>query len=178
MLKKVSIYIDGANFYHALKKSNININGFQILQFCTSLFPAEKYQLTKINYYIGKVPFNSKTSRLKSMYAAQQRQIALLKSQQVNIIFGKLKYMNGNFIEKGVDVKLALDYALDAFTKKFDLGILISSDGDLYPAVNALKQTNSHSLSILFRNHYSSLLSQAADQVKVFSANQLRKFIN
>jgi hypothetical protein len=39
--------------------------------------------------------------------------------------------------EKGVDVALAVDFVINAARKNFDIGILVSTDTDLVPALEA-----------------------------------------
>lgn len=41
-------------------------------------------------------------------------------------------------MEKGIDVSLALDYALMAYRLECDVGILMSTDTDLKPALEAV----------------------------------------
>lgn len=41
--------------------------------------------------------------------------------------------------EKGVDVQLAVDFVSGAFAHRFDVGIIFSTDTDLYPALEAVR---------------------------------------
>ena len=41
--------------------------------------------------------------------------------------------------EKGVDVQLAVDFVSGALTGRFDVGIIMSTDTDLYPALEAVR---------------------------------------
>jgi len=42
--------------------------------------------------------------------------------------------------EKGVDVMLAVDFVSGAFAGHFDVGVIMSADTDLYPALEAVRQ--------------------------------------
>lgn len=46
-------------------------------------------------------------------------------------------------VEKGIDVSLALDFALMAYRGEYDVGILMSTDTDLVPALEAVAQLGS-----------------------------------
>ena len=41
--------------------------------------------------------------------------------------------------EKGVDVQLAVDFVSGAFAGRFDVGVIMSTDTDLYPALEAVR---------------------------------------
>ena len=41
-------------------------------------------------------------------------------------------------MEKGIDVSLALDYTMMAYRREYDVGILMSTDTDLKPALEAV----------------------------------------
>ncbi len=47
---------------------------------------------------------------------------------------------NGKYHEKGVDVQLAVDILIGAYEDLYDRAILISSDTDLIPAIQKVKQ--------------------------------------
>jgi hypothetical protein len=42
--------------------------------------------------------------------------------------------------EKGVDVQLAVDFVSGAFAGRFDVGVIMSTDTDLYPALEAVRK--------------------------------------
>ena len=42
--------------------------------------------------------------------------------------------------EKGVDVQLAVDFVSGAFAGRFDVGVIMSTDTDLYPALEAVRR--------------------------------------
>jgi uncharacterized LabA/DUF88 family protein len=133
-MKRVSIYIDGSNFYFSVKKK------FQckidIEKFCRKLIGKEN--LVTINYYIAPI------ERINSpkMYAEQQKFFERLKKiNKLNIILGRLEKRKQDgetyFVEKATDVNLALDLVLDAQAEIYDEAFLISNDGDFSGAVKA-----------------------------------------
>ncbi|RNL63664.1 NYN domain-containing protein [Nocardioides marmoriginsengisoli] len=83
-------------------------------------------------------------------YAAARRQIARwTKDERVVVIDRTLKYPPGYrhgtsdpalVKEKGIDVALALDFAVMASDNRYDAGILMSCDHDLLPAVERVVQ--------------------------------------
>lgn len=133
--KRISIYIDGNNFYFSAKKafdSKIDIE-----KFCKKL--VGKDELIKINYYTAPVGESN-----PEMYAEQQRFFEKLKMiEKLNIVLGRLEKRKRDgevyYVEKASDVNLALDLALDAEKNIYDDAYLISNDGDFSGAVLAAK---------------------------------------
>jgi len=136
-MKKISIYIDGSNFYFSVKKKfecKIDIE-----KFCKKL--AGENKLIDIKYYISPVEQFSNPE----MYAEQQKFIRKLKKiKNLSITFGRLEKRKRDgkiyFIEKATDVNLALDLVLDAQANIYDEAFLVSNDGDFSGAVRAVSE--------------------------------------
>jgi len=134
-MRRVSIYIDGSNFYFSVKNAfNCKIN---IEKFCKKL--SEKYELIEIKYYISPVEQLSNPE----MYAEQQSFFdKLRKIKNLKIIFGRLEKRKRDekiyYVEKATDVNLALDLVLDAQANLYDEAFLVSNDGDFSGAVKAV----------------------------------------
>lgn len=134
-MKKISIYIDGSNFYFSVKKKfNIKID---IEKFCKKLVGENK--LIDIKYYISPIEQLSNPK----MYAEQQSFFDKLREiKNLKIIFGRLEKRKQDgkiyFVEKATDVNLALDLVLDAQANVYDKAFLVSNDGDFSGAVKAV----------------------------------------
>ena len=134
-MKKVSIHIDGSNFYFSVKNNlgcKINIE-----KFCNKLIGENI--LINIKYYISPVEQSSNPK----MYAEQQSFFDKLREiKNLKIIFGRLEKRKRDgkvyFVEKATDVNLALDLVLDAQANFYDEAFLISNDGDFSGAVKAV----------------------------------------
>lgn len=133
-MKKISIYIDGSNFYFSIKKKfNSLVN---IEKFCNKL--VKENSLVTINYYIAPID----QAQNPKMYASQQSFFdKLRKIKKLKIIFGRLEKRKKDgkeyYVEKATDVNLALDIVLDAQANEYDEAFLISNDGDFSGAVKA-----------------------------------------
>ena len=83
-------------------------------------------------------------------YAASRRQHAnWQRSPLVNLVTRPLRYPQGWPVssrigerpqEKGIDVALALDFVMMGVRKEFDVGILMSTDTDMKPALEAVAE--------------------------------------
>lgn len=134
-MKKISIYIDGSNFYFSVKnKFKFKID---IEKFCRKL--VVENTLIEIKYYIA--PIEQLTN--PKMYAEQQSFLDKLREvKNLKIIFGRLEKRKQDgkiyFVEKATDVNLALDLVLDAQANVYNEAFLISNDGDFSGAVKAV----------------------------------------
>jgi len=132
--RKISIYIDGSNFYFSIKKTfNCKID---IEKFCKKL--VSDNDLISINYYISPLEQFSNPG----MYAEQQSFFEKIKKiEKLKIIFGRLEKRKRDgevyYIEKASDVNLALDLVLDAQKGIYEKAYLISNDGDFSGAVKS-----------------------------------------
>lgn len=140
-MERVSIFIDGSNFFYYSKE--INVPTFPKFDFeKLVLFLAQGRIIVEKNYYIGGVRANPQDKKAIQMLSKQMSFFSYLKKHGWTIRKGFLLKNNGKHHEKGVDVLLALDLALGAVDAKYDKAILVSSDTDLLPAVREVKNRN------------------------------------
>ena len=76
-------------------------------------------------------------------YAAQRRQTQSWASDGATVITRALRYPRGwpatPAQEKGVDVALAVDFVKLAIEGEFDVGVMMSTDNDLLPALEVVR---------------------------------------
>ena len=141
MKKRISIYIDGANFVYGIKTLNKKYSDF--------MFDFEKLakeicgenQIIKVNYYNASL---KRKLNLNKWERQQKLFNRLKKLKKFNVILCKrqkrLNKLDEEFYSiKGDDIHLAIDMILDATKDNYDKGILISGDGDFAPLVRAIK---------------------------------------
>lgn len=164
-MEKVSIYIDGGNFYHlVLKKLELKESDFDFESF--AIFLANGRHLGEMckRYYVGTV--REKVGDEKSIQAMslQTSLFTRLISTKWEVKTSKLRERREkliidrrvegyekmwkagiheiNFIrqrEKGIDVKIVTDLFIGAIDNKYDTAIVVSSDTDLAPAIDSLR---------------------------------------
>ena len=150
-MDRVSIFVDGANFYHrvtddlGLDGNNINWDKLGE-ELCTN-----KRRLIRIHYYIA--PISQQVN--PTAYSGQQKFITWARQQTYfDLNLGRLvnreklvtcihctkqfgfKYQT----EKGVDVHLASHLLTNAFDNAYDVAIVMSGDGDLAPVVTEVRR--------------------------------------
>jgi uncharacterized LabA/DUF88 family protein len=76
-------------------------------------------------------------------------------------------------IQKGVDTLIATDMVSMAFLDHYDISILVSGDGDLAPAVDAIKAAGKQIIAAMFTRSRSAAVAKSADQEIRLDANFL-----
>jgi len=162
-MEKVIIFIDGSNFYHSLKqvKNRTNMD-FEIL---SKLLAGDRH-LIRTYYYNS--PVNREGN--EEGYRMQQKFFdALRKIPRFEVKLGRLekrKSDDGNtyYVEKGVDINIAVDMVHMAHNKSCDTIILISSDGDFAPAVKEVKEFGVSVENVCFKKSSSYHLKKVCDK--------------
>lgn len=95
-------------------------------------------RLEEVRIYTG-APSSSKEPKAN---AAHMRQRRAWERQGVKVVARPLRYPKGwpsrKAVEKGVDVALAVDLVFNAARRRYDVGIVASTDTDLLPALEAV----------------------------------------
>jgi len=153
--KKVILFVDGSNLFHSLwecYKTHI----LDIQELASKLCNLNR-ELKQIRYYYS--PFIMGIN--PRMYRIQQKYIEKIKNY-ANVYISEGKYVRKpillkketmnkikpyitrdelwTYIEKGVDVKIAVDMIALGIANAYDTAILVSGDGDFVPVINKLKE--------------------------------------
>ncbi len=164
-MERVAIFIDGSNFYHALKDrySRTQIRFDALATALVDRMPGRK--LVRVYYY--NATYDQTTQ--PDAYKRQQRFFSFLRrTPYLSLVLGRLEQRPIDWgrldaeklrkveeflkmslpkhttVEKGVDVQLAVDMLQFAVSNTYDVAILVSGDGDFAPAVEAVKKLGKH----------------------------------
>lgn len=161
-MERISIYIDGGNFYHlVIKKLGIEENNFDFEGFASSLVNGRAAGENCKRFYKGAVREKEGDLHSKESMSKQTKLFTTLKQSGWEIKTSKLqtrieelvvdgrvaeyeqlkkigvkKIHTERMREKGIDVKIATDLLVGAFDDKYDTAIVVSSDSDLVPAID------------------------------------------
>lgn len=132
MNKKCVVLIDGSDFYFKMKDLRLHDQTkFDFSAFAKML--AGNDRIIHVTYYVGAVHTDG-TKKAQNMFNKQRKLLAHLKKLNINYSLGYLLKSAGNFKEKGVDVRMAVEMLVAAYELLADRIILICSDTDLLPA--------------------------------------------
>jgi len=159
---RVAVFVDGANFYNRLREcswpTQVDIGR-------SAVRLAGHRKLVGVWYYNVPPPAERPPSQIRRQeaYYARVREHPLvtftLGYLQRRVVDGAPLYE-----EKGVDVALVVDMLTGAFEDLYDTVILVSSDGDFKPAVEAVRRYGKRVEYLYFGgSRRSSALMQACD---------------
>ncbi|MDP3026617.1 MAG: NYN domain-containing protein [Nanoarchaeota archaeon] len=153
MIKRVSVYIDGANFYYELKTINIKYSDifFDFEKFVKEIIRND--ELIAIYYYnaplkenLNKWVYWNQMSLFVRLRKIVKCKVILCKRQK-RIDRDEKEY----YVIKGDDIHLSLDMLRDACKDKYDKAILISGDGDFTQLVEYVKEENKEVIIYAFK---------------------------
>ena len=162
---KVAIFLDGSNFYYALK------NGFgrtDIDMAKVSSVLAAGRELVRTYYYNAAYPSNHAKARKQQQFFQ-----GLRRTPYLEVRLGQLQLKEGVLVQKGVDVKLAVEMIDFGFRNTYDTAILVSGDSDFVPAVQFVKNLGKHVELVVVQGQPSWHLQDACDKTVVLEQDSL-----
>ncbi len=146
MKKKVIVFIDGFNLYHAIKV-NPEYRKYKWLDLSklSTLYITKNEIIVDILYFTALATWNpDKVKKHKLFIKANE-------FKGVHVVYGEFKkrdkYCNlckktyQTFEEKQTDVNIAIQLFKLSIEDKYDKAIIISGDSDLIPSINAVRKT-------------------------------------
>ena len=134
-------------------------------------------QFVGAHYYVGAVSRKAHEEKAEQMYANQQKLIAKLSRQDIQVILGTLiKHPDKSFHEKGVDVRLAVEMIRFARQDKYDIAYLLSSDTDLVAAVEEVQSFGKTLQYIGIAKGQSFGLTKVANDVRLLRPEDIQQF--
>lgn len=143
-MKRVCVYVDGFNLYHAIKALNDNrLKWLDLTALIKHFLDPKIHELKKIYYFSAYATWKP---------GAHSRHIEYekaLKASGVETIMWQFKVKDREcrscgsswkgHEEKETDVNIALRLLDDAYLDNYDEAIIISQDSDLFPAIKLVK---------------------------------------
>ena len=153
------IFIDGSNLSHVLMR-NCGRYDLYFSKFATKL--ANKRKIERIFYYNVRQELEGKIT-----IPEQQKKFlsTLNRIPNIEVKLGIWKEQNGSIVEKGVDVLLATDLVLNAAKNKFDTAIIVSGDGDFFPAIESVQAEGKRVEVAAFQSNISKETNKACDKL-------------
>jgi uncharacterized LabA/DUF88 family protein len=192
------VYIDGENAVHQLVdalrhmrklETREQLIGFNIAELVYEL--VGKRDIT-IKYYTASLKVLDEESELeeksKEMVSWMRRWDNELHKQNIEVIkAGKLKAREGVvcrncghqeafFVEKGVDVRLAVDMMVDSETEK--TLVVWSSDADLLPALEVVKNRGARVKNLAHKDALNWGLARQCGEWQTYGDGQLTKIFD
>ena len=159
---RVAIFIDGSNLYHSLEE-NCSRFDLDFAAFSKKLV-GDRLHFRTYYYNVGRDP-----DRNPQAYQDQQKFLsALYNTPYLEVRLGASKVRGESAVEKGIDIMLATDLLRFAWEDLYDVGVLVSGDGDFAYAVQTAKDLGKHVEVAAFPANLSWELAHVADQREFF----------
>jgi len=166
--ERAMVFIDAMNLYESLGPKGLRINtNIDYYKFACKLVSPHR-RLIRAYIYTGTYD----QTREPGKYASQMKFIS--KVQQMSFVTLKTRPLisrRGGYIQKGVDTLIATDMVSMAFLNHYDVSILVSGDGDLAPAVDAVKAAGKQIIAAMVARSRSTAVANSADQEIKLDAN-------
>lgn len=180
VIKRVSVFIDGNNFYYGLRKlygKDKSLKKFNFEAF--SKYLAGKDKVVDIFYYnaqldreLNSEKYDSQKSFFEKLKAIPNFHLILCKLLKRNITGTNKVY----YIIKEDDINMAVDMVERACGDNYDVALVVSGDGDFVPAVKAVQRKNKKVINIYFEHSSSRNLKSHCDSSLELTRHILDKF--
>ena len=153
-LTKIGVFYDGNYFYHVSnyynyihdRKSRISISGLHsfIRQYIASRENTDfrHCQIVDAHYFRGRHSAKEMNPSTNQLYYERLFD-SILMAEGVTTHYQPLRTHQGGYQERGIDVWLALEAYELTFFKKFNIVVIITSDGDYVPLLRKLNTLGS-----------------------------------
>lgn len=133
--------------------------------------------LEGVRYYIGQIKPIANNKKSQALHRHQQMLFEKLKKAGFYLVRGHIRQIGKIFTEKGVDVRIGIDLVEGAYEDRYDRAILISSDGDLAPAVEMVTKKGKKVEIVGFEHKPSYSLIQKTNTYYSIKKADLKQFI-
>lgn len=181
-MKRISIFIDGNNFYHGLRSiygKNKSLKSFNFENFIKYL--SKNRNIVKIFYYNAKLDKSHNKDKFESQKEFFDKLVLIPKLSLIlckllkRKIKGTKKYY---YVLKEDDIHMAVDIVEGAYEDKFDIALIVSGDGDFVPAVHSIKRKKKEVENIYFKKSSSRNLKNHCDYSLELTKEILDGFFN
>ena len=180
-MRKIISFVDGFNLYHSLDE-NPPLHKYKWLNLraLSEQFLTASETLVDVYYFTAYFTWRSASYNRHKIY------VKALQSENINVVFGKFSKKSiycdkcKQYIikreEKRTDVNIALHLLQLAHDNAYDAALIISGDGDLYPAVEIVKARCNKRVGIIFpMNRHRGDLNALADYDDDIKLHHLKK---
>ena len=177
--QRVSVYVDGFNFYYGLKSKNWKqYYWLDVVRFFET-FIRPHQELVEVTYFSASPHDKGKHERQALFFSANQLNPKF--SLELGRYMAKTKRCHScgvshkTYEEKETDVKIATKMISDVVHDICDISILVSGDSDLVPPIDFIKRYKSgHKIFVYFPpGRFSSNLKSIANNIKKLDGSQL-----
>ncbi len=178
-MERVAIFVDAENFHYGLKSIRKWYSDFYFDFEKFWKYVAKKRKLIKVWYVTAPLKGNQSLNHDQQIMLSRMRNIknfeckvVLCKRQEIP---PKFDGMDSRYKIKQDDVALAVEMVHEATKNNYDVAVLISSDGDMMPAVERIKELGKKVELVGFPNRTSTSLINSCHSYKPMNKKIVNK---
>jgi uncharacterized LabA/DUF88 family protein len=156
-MDRVAIFIDGSNLYKGLVSSLGSDYRLDFVGFIEHLVGPRK--LLRAYYYNAPLPAEDPAAKAHQSFLNYLKRVPY-----VTVRLGRLERRGEGFVEKGVDIQIAIDLLRLSYARAFDVAVLVSGDGDFAEVVKVIQDMGLQVENTTFQSLSSYRLAQQADR--------------
>src|SRR3989344_3267948 len=158
--ERVSIFIDGGNLYHNLKRYKIKISFEELIKRLET-----KREVNDIYFYTAELDKDFDTEKYKRHHEFLENLRKIPKFHVVLCNLRKVVLKDGSldYAIKGDDVHLASDLIKGAYENLYDVAIVVSGDEDFVPAIKIARARKKRVINAFFPKSSAYLLRNCCD---------------
>jgi uncharacterized LabA/DUF88 family protein len=145
--KNVAVFVDVANLYYSARGQEVDVDYVALLKAAT-----KGRDLIRAYAYSGLDPENEN----------QRKFIDFLNKNGYKVVHKDIRKFGDGRVKANLDIELVVD--LFRLSKRMDIAVIVSGDGDFAPAIRALQDEGVRCEVISFRPNTSSDLIAVADE--------------
>jgi len=167
--EKAMVFVDAMNLYEGLQVLGVDTR-LDYYKFSLKLVGPRR-RLVRVYVYTGAYD----QVREPEKYAQQMKFFNKVhRMSYVTLKTRPLIARGGTYLQKGVDTLIATDMVAMAFLGHYDIAFLVSGDGDLAPAADAVKAAGKQIVVAACPRSRSTAIAQSADEEIVLYTESLK----
>lgn len=156
-MDRVAVFIDGSNLYKGIISSLGIDYRLNFVEFVHSL--AGERNLLRAYYYNAPLPNEDPAAKAHQSFLNYLKRVPY-----VTVRLGRLERRGESFVEKGVDIQIAIDILRLAYADAYDVAVLVSGDGDFAEVLRVIQDMGKQAENTTFQVLSSYRLAQQADR--------------
>lgn len=156
-MDRVAVFIDGSNLYKGLVSTLGAEYRLDFVQFVQAL--AGGRSLLRAYYYNAPLPGEDPAAKAHQSFLNYLKRVPY-----VTVRLGRLERRGEGFVEKGVDIQIAIDLLRLAYADAYDVAVLVSGDGDFAEVLRVIQDMGKQAENTTFQSLSSYRLAQQADR--------------
>ncbi|RIH83880.1 NYN domain protein [Meiothermus luteus] len=156
-MNRVAVFIDGSNLYKGLVTTLGPDYRLDFVAFVSAL--AAGRPLLRAYYYNAPLPSDDPAAKAHQGFLNYLR-----RAPYVTVRLGRLERRGEAFVEKGVDIQIAVDMLKLAYANAYDVAVLVSGDSDFAEVFKVLQDMGKQVENTTFQALSSHRLAQQADR--------------